>query len=88
MEAYSIDLALYPWPAFGLKMAYLTLNDNGPHTYELDKVDVKDKDAVTVGFDYSFRQNVMFTMEYSLVNAKKEGIENYSDLLSVLTISF
>ena len=88
MEAYSIDLAVNLWPSFGIKMAYLTLEDSSPHIYELDKVDVKDKDAVTLGFDYSFRQNVMFTMEYSMVNAKKDTIEDFNDLLSVLTISF
>lgn len=88
MQAYSIDLALYPRPSWGVKMAFLTLDDSGPHYLVPDKIDVKDKNAVTVGLDYSFRQNVMFTMEYSMVQAKKEGIENYADLLSVLTISF
>lgn len=88
MEAYSVDFAIHPWPTFGIKMAYLTVDDKGDHFYEPDKVDVKDKDAYTLGFDYSFRQNVMLTMEYSMVNAKKEGIKNYKDLLSVLTISF
>lgn len=88
MEAYSVELAVYPWSSFGAKIAYLTLDDKGPHTYEPDKIDVKDKDAVTLGFDYSFRQNVMFTMEYSMVNTKKVGVEDYNDLLSVLTISF
>lgn len=88
MEAYSVDLAVYPWPYLGFKMAYLTVNDKGPHTYEPEKVDVKDKEAVSLGLDYSFRQNVMLTMEYTLVDAKKEGIENFNDLLTVLTISF
>ena len=88
MEAYSIDLALYPQPSWGVKLAYLTLNDSGPHYPEIDKIDVKDKNAVTFGFDYSFRQNIMFTMEYSMVEAKLERVENYTDLLSVLTISF
>ncbi len=86
--AYSVDLSIHPWPSLGFKVAYLTADDSGPHTYELDKIDVKDKDAVTLGFDYSFRQNVLLTMEYSMVNAKKEEIENYNDLLTVLTISF
>ncbi len=88
MQAYSIDLALYPRPSWGVKMAYLSLDDSGPHYPETDKIDVKDKDVVTLGFDYSFRQNIMLTMEYSMVEPKKEGIENYTDLLSVLTISF
>lgn len=88
MEAYSVELAINPWPSFSTKIAYLTLDDSGPHTYSVDKIDVKDKDAVTLGFDYSFRQNVMFTMEYSMVNTKKVGVEDYNDLLSVLTISF
>ncbi|MBL6973644.1 MAG: hypothetical protein ISR67_04570, partial [Sulfurimonas sp.] len=58
------------------------------HTYELDKVDAKDKTAYTMGFDYSFRQNVMFTMEYSLVHPDRQDIKNYSDLLAVMTIAF
>ncbi len=87
-EAYSVDLSIHPWPSLGFKVAYLKADDNGPHIYEEEKIDVKDKEAVTLGFDYSFRQNVLLTMEYSMINAKKEGIENYSDLLTVLTISF
>ena len=88
MSSYSIDLSLSPRPNWGVKIAYLTVNDTGPHYYLLDKIDVKDKDAVTLGFDYSFRQNIKFTMEYSMVEPKKEGIENFTDLLSALTISF
>lgn len=87
-EAYSVELAVYPWSTLGAKISYLTLDDRGPHTYQPDKIDAKDKEAVTVGFDYSFRQNIMFTMEYSMVNAKRIDIEDYNDLLSVLTISF
>ncbi len=87
-EAYSVDLAIYPWTYLGFKMAYLTANDKGPHTYEPQKIDVKDKEAVSFGLDYSFRQNVMLTMEYTMVDAKREGIENFNDLLTVLTISF
>lgn len=88
MEAYSIDLSLYPWPSFGVKLAYMTVDDSGPHIFETDKIDVKDKEALSLGFDYSFHQNIMFTMEYSMVNAKKDTVEDYTDLLSVLTISF
>ena len=88
MRAYSVDLSLSPRPAWSVKMAYLRVDDSGPHYYLLDKIDVKDKDAVTLGFDYSFRQNIKFTMEYSMVQPKKEGIENFTDLLSALTISF
>ena len=88
MQAYSIDLALYPRPSWGVKIAYLSVNDSGPHYSILDKIDVKDKDAVTLGFDYSFRQNIKLTMEYSMVEPKKEGIENFTDLLTALTISF
>jgi len=88
MSAYSIDLSLAPRPSWSVKIAYLSVNDTGPHYYLLDKIDVKDKDAVTLGFDYSFRQNIKFTMEYSMVEPKKDGIENFSDLLSALTISF
>jgi len=88
MEAYSIEFALNPWTPLSLKIAFLTLDDSGPHTFLEDKIDVKDKNAYSLGFDYSFRQNIMLSMEYSYVDAKKEGIENYNDLLSVLTISF
>ncbi|WP_372999266.1 hypothetical protein [Sulfurimonas sp.] len=88
MEAFSVSLEYYPWTPLGLKFAYLTLDDKGPHTFELDKVDAKDKDAYTVGFDYSFRQNVKFAMEYSMVKPTRQDIEDYTDLLSVLTISF
>ena len=88
MQSYSIDLSLSPRPSWSVKIAYLSVNDTGPHYYLLDKIDVKDKDAVTLGFDYSFRQNIKLTMEYSMVEPKKEGIENFTDLLTALTISF
>ncbi|QOY55314.1 hypothetical protein HUE87_03490 [Candidatus Sulfurimonas marisnigri] len=88
MEAYSIEFELYPTSSLGLKVSFLSLDDSGPHTFELDKVDAKDKDAYTFGFDYSFRQNVTFTMEYSMVKPTRIDIKDYTDLLSVLTISF
>lgn len=88
MRAYSIALEVYPIDALGLKVAYLRLDDDGPHTYELDKVDAKDKDAYTFGFDYSLTQNIKFTMEYSMVQAQRENVEDFTDLLAVLTISF
>jgi hypothetical protein len=88
LMAKSIGFEIYPISALGLKVAYLDLNDEGPHTYELDKVDVKDKIAYTAGFDYSFRQNVMLSVEYSHVNPKRVDIHNYSDLLAVMTVSF
>ena len=88
MQSYSIDLSLSPRPNWGVKMAFLSVNDTGPHYYLLDKIDVKDKDVVTLGFDYSFRQNIKLTMEYSMVEPKKDGIKNFTDLLSALTISF
>jgi hypothetical protein len=88
MKAYSVSFEIYPLSSLGLKVAYLNLDDQGPYTYELDKVDAKDKSAYTLGFDYSLRQNVMFTMEYSLVQADRQDIKNYSDLLAVMTVSF
>ena len=87
-EAFSAALEVYPWPSFGLKVAYLNVDDRGPHILETDKIDVKDKDALTLGFDYSFRQNVKWTMEYSMVEPNKSGVGTYTDLLGVLTLSF
>jgi hypothetical protein len=88
MRGYSVSYELYPISSLGLKVAYLDINDQGPHTFEPDKIDAKDSKAYTVGFDYSFRQNVMFTMEYSLVKPDREDIADYSDLLAVVTASF
>ncbi len=88
MNGYSLDVALYPKAAFGVKMAYLKVVDDGPHYFQPDRADVKDKTAVTMGFDYSYRQNIKLTMEYSMVEPTNQEIENYNDLLSVLTISF
>jgi hypothetical protein len=88
MRAYSVSFEIYPISSLGLKVAYLDANDQGPHTYEPDKVDAKDKKAYTAGFDYAFRQNITFTMEYSLVKPDREDIADYSDLLAVLTASF
>ncbi|MBU0720837.1 hypothetical protein KJ877_05800 [bacterium] len=87
-KAYSISFELYPVSSLGLKFSYLELDDKGLHIFEPDKIDVKDKRAFTLGFDYSFRQNVKFTMEYSMVRPTKENIADYGDILSVLTISF
>lgn len=88
MSGYSASFEFYPISSLGLKIAYLKLDDEGPHTYEPDKVDAKDKIAYTVGFDYSYRQNLTFTMEYSLVQPDRKDIADYSDLLAVLTVSF
>jgi len=88
MKAHSVSFEIYPLSSLGLKVAYLVLDDEGPHTYELDKVDAKDKTAYSLGFDYSVRQNVMFTMEYSVVHPDRVDIKNYSDLLAVMTVAF
>ena len=88
MQAYSVSFEIYPVPMLGLKMAYLYLDDSSPYTYEIDKVDSKDKVAYSAGFDYNWRQNVMFTLEYSYVDANRQDIVDYSDLLAVLTVSF
>lgn len=88
IQANSIELAIYPKPAFGVKIAYLTLNDRGLYTNRPAKIDLLDKTAYTLGVDYSFRQNITLTTEYSLVQPNKQNIENYSDLLAVLTLSF
>ncbi len=88
MNGYSLDVSLYPVPAFGVKMAYLKVADDGPHYFQPDRAYVKDKTAVTFGFDYSYRQNIKLTMEYSMVEPTNQEIENYTDLLSVATISF
>lgn len=87
-SAYSVSYEFYPTNALGLKLAYLHADDEGPYTYELDKIDAKDKTAYSVGFDYSYRQNIMFTLEYSYVKADREDIQDYSDLLAVITASF
>jgi len=88
MKGTSIAFEIYPLNSLGLKVAYLELDDDGPHTYELDKVDAKDKAAYSAGFDYSIRQNIMFTMEYSYVQADREDIADYDDVLAVMTIAF
>jgi hypothetical protein len=88
MKAHSISFEIYPMSSLGLKVAYLYLNDKGPHTYEPDKVDAKDKTAYTAGFDYSYRQNVTFTMEYSMVKPDRVDVKDYSDLLAVMTVAF
>jgi predicted porin len=87
-SAYSLSYEFYPTPALGLKLAYLHLDDKGPHTYEPDKIDAKDKDAYSVGFDYSLRQNIAFSMEYSWIRPSREDIQDYSDLLAVMTVAF
>jgi hypothetical protein len=87
-SAYSVSYEFYPTAALGLKLAYLHEDDKGPHTYETDKIDAKDKNAYSVGFDYSYRQNIAFSLEYSLVKPDREDIEDYSDLLAVVTASF
>jgi len=87
-EAYSVDLEVNPWPSLGLKVAYLYANDKGPHILEPDKIDAKDKHALSFGLDYSFRQNIMFTVEYSMVTPSRLDIANYTDALGVITISF
>ncbi|MBA3025474.1 MAG: hypothetical protein FP820_03595 [Sulfurimonas sp.] len=87
-SAYSVSYEFYPTAALGLKLAYLHADDEGPHTYEPDKIDAKDKDAYSIGFDYSYRQNIAFTLEYSFVKPGREDIEDYSDLLAVVTASF
>jgi hypothetical protein len=87
-QAYSVDLAVYPWSSLGFKVAYLNMDDKGPHTFEPDKIDAKDKHALSFGLDYSFRQNIMFTVEYSMVSPSRNDIKDYSDALAVLTLSF
>lgn len=88
MDAFSVELELNPLPDFGVKMAFLKVDDSGPHFVEPEKIDVKDKRAITFGYDYSYRQNIKLTMEYTMVEPAQQKIKNYTDFLTVVTISF
>jgi len=65
--AFSAELQVNPWEAFGIKLAYLYYNDE--YSYADSKfIDKQDRNDYSLGLDYSLRQNVRFGFEYTYSN--------------------
>lgn len=102
-KAFSVEGEVNLTPDFGIKAAYLTMNDlNGyPNAiykpldlgsdYSEKHVNVRDIDsATTVGFDYSFQVYLpmKLAVEYMWAKPSLERVNNYEDFMVTLNILY
>ena len=94
-EAFSVGGEVNLTPKFGVKLAYLTMDDLYDYADggkgELKKIDVQDIDnAITLGLDYSFKYHLpmKLSVEHSWVKPSKPGIEDYRDFLISFNMLF
>lgn len=94
-EAFSVGGEVNLTPKFGVKLAYLTMDDLYDYSDggkgELKKIDVQDIDnAITLGLDYSFKYHLpmKLSVEHSWVKPSKPGIEDYRDFLISFNMLF
>jgi hypothetical protein len=90
-EAFSVGGEVNLTPDFGVKLAYLTMNDLYAYPTQENHINVKDLDyAITVGTDYSFKYYLpmKLTAEYSWAQPSKSTVEDYTDFLISFNILF
>jgi hypothetical protein len=90
-EAFSVGGEVNLTPDFGVKLAYLTMNDLYDYPTQTSHINVKDLDyAITVGTDYSFRYYLpmKLTAEYSWAQPSKSTVEDYTDFLISFNVLF
>ncbi|MCO4845492.1 MAG: hypothetical protein KC427_05675 [Sulfurovum sp.] len=90
-EAFSVGGEVNLTPDFGVKLAYLTMNDLYDYPSKDSHVNVKDLDhAITVGMDYSFKYYLpmKLTIEHSWAKPSKSTVEDYRDFLISFNMLF
>jgi len=90
-EAFSVGGEVNLTPDFGVKLAYLTMNDLYDYPTKTNHINVKDLDnAITVGMDYSFKYYLpmKLTVEHSWANPSKSTVEDYRDFLISFNMLF
>jgi len=84
--AFSVELQVNPWEAFGVKVAYLYFDDD--YNYADSKfIDRQDRSDYSLGLDYNLRQNVRFAVEYTHSDIKINDIRSNSGDLQSLSDS-
>jgi len=94
-EAFSVEGEVNLTPGFGVKLAYLTLNDLYDYSDggkgEIKKINAQDIDsAITVGMDYSFKYYLpmKLSVEHSWAKPFRSDIEDYRDFLISFNMLF
>lgn len=89
-DAFSVEGEVNLTPQFGVKAAYMTINDRYDYP-NLKKVNVKDIDwAGTIGFDYSFEVYLPMKLgvEFAWAKPYLERVEDNEDLMVTLNILY
>jgi hypothetical protein len=90
-EAFSVGGEVNLTPEFGVKLAYLTMNDLYGYPTKPSHINVKDLDnAITVGMDYSFKYYLpmKLSVEHSWAKPSKSTVEDYRDFLISFNMLF
>ncbi|HSR74286.1 MAG TPA: hypothetical protein VLL31_05540 [Sulfurovum sp.] len=94
-EAFSVEGEVNLTPQFGVKLAYLTLNDLYDYSDggkgERKKINAQDLDsAITVGMDYTFKYYLpmKLSVEHSWAKPFRSDIEDYRDFLISFNMLF
>ena len=90
-DAFSVEGEVNLTPDFGIKAAYMTMNDRYVYTIKPRKNNVLDIDsAYTIGLDYSFEAYLpmKLAIEHAWVNPYLDRVSDYEDFMVTLNILY
>lgn len=90
-DAFSVEGEVNLTPDFGVKAAYMTMNDRYTYPHESKYVNIKDIDrAITIGFDYSFALYLpmKLSVEHAWAKPYLDQVKDYRDLMVTLNILY
>ena len=86
-QAASIEFQINPITPLGVKVAYLTYNNNAPQINN-SFVNWYDFNAPSLGLTYTPRQNIILDMQYSYITPSGITLDNYSEFYLSAAIAF
>ena len=90
-DAFSVEGEVNLTPDFGVKAAYMTMNDRYTYPHESKYVNIKDIDrAITIGFDYSFALYLpmKLSVEHAWAKPYLDQVKDYRDLMVTLNVLY
>ncbi len=86
-QAASLEFQINPITPLGVKVAYLTYNNNDSALGQ-EFIKAYDFDAASLGISYLLRQNIIIDTQYSYNNPKLSTIDPYSEFYLTAVLAF
>jgi hypothetical protein len=90
-KAFSIEGEVNLTPQFGVKLAYMAMNDLYGYPNSVKHINVRDiNNATTIGFDYSFKVYLpmKLAVEYAWADPYLSRVSGYEDFMLTLNILY